>query len=264
MVNLIKNLVITTATVVFLFVAASVAAAEAPASASLHDAKADALLKQMSDYISGLKSLSADYYVSDEEIMDDGFKLSVLRSGVIKIRRPDKLFISRKGVLRDQEIYFDGSHLVAYGKNLKMSVDVPVKGDLDAMQKAAADIFGAELPGRDIFSKDAYTPLMDVITESISLGSVRIGDMTCRQLAFRTDEVDLQLWVQEGDQPLPCRYTITSKWTYAAPQYTVTFANWKVNQEYPESDFSFTAPDGTQKTTVEAFKKFLLKEADKK
>ena len=81
--------------------------------------------------------------------------------------------------------------------------------------------------------------------------------VTCRQVAFRTDEVDWQLWVEEGDRPLPCRYTITSKWTYGAPQYTITFTNWGVNPDLPASDFQFTASEGTKSTTVEEFRKSL-------
>ncbi len=50
-----------------------------------------------------------------------------------------------------------------------------------------------------------------------------------------------ELWVEEGERPLPCRYTITSKWTYGAPQYTVTFTNWQVNPKLAAGDFQFTA-----------------------
>ncbi|MEA3467459.1 MAG: DUF2092 domain-containing protein [Thermodesulfobacteriota bacterium] len=255
-----KISIITFASAALLFTAGSALAANAPAAASLHDAQAEARLKQMSDYMGGLKSFSADTYVVDEQIMGDGFKLAALRSGSIKIKRPDKLYISRTGVIRDQEVFFDGKNLVIYGKNLKMALTVPVKGDMDAALGTAAETFGKDVQGRDLISSDLYSPLMEVITESANLGVVKIGDRNCRQLAFRTDEVDMQLWVAEGDKPLPCRYTITSKWTHAAPQYTVTFDNWQVNQKLQDSDFTFTAPDGVKKVTVEAFKNALMQE----
>lgn len=219
--------------------------------------EAEALLKKMSDYMSGLKSFTADAYVFDEQIMSDGFKMSVLQSGVIKIKRPNKFYVSRKGMVRDQETFFDGERLVVYGNNLNMSVEIPVKGDVDAVLDAATENFGAELPARDLVSTDSYTPLMEPVEESSYLGTVDIGGVTCRQLAFRTDEVDWQLWVEEGDRPLPCRYTITSKWTYAAPQYTVTFTNWQVNPDLSDDEFTFTAPDGAKSVTAEEFRKTL-------
>jgi len=262
MTNQVKKLVITVVSIALMLAIGSIAAAE-----NLRDAKAEATLKKMSEYMAGLKSFSADAYIFDEQIMADGFKLSILRSASVKMQRPDKLYLSLKGMIRNQEVFFNGENLVIYGKNLKMAIEMQFKGDVDAMLDKATDIFSAELPGRDLLSKDVYTPLMDVVTESADLGVIKIGDVACRYLAFRSDEVDFQLWVEEGDRPLPCRYTITSKWTYGAPQYTVTFTNWQVNQKFPDSDFTYTAPEGIQKTTVEKFQKALeqaLKQEGKK
>ncbi len=254
MVNAKNTIVITAA--LLLGASGPIVAGDSGGSTGL-DPQADALLKKMSDYIGGLKSFTADAYVFDEQIMGDGFKLSVLRSGFIKVRRPNKFHIARKGMVRDQEVFFDGSSLVVHGKRLGMSIEVPVSGDVDAALDAATETFGAELPARDLVSTDAYTSLMEPVVESAYLGAVEIGTATCRQLAFRTDEVDWQLWVQEGERPLPCRYTITSKWLSAAPQYTVTFTNWQVNPDLPDGDFKFIAPEGTKPVTLEDFRKML-------
>ena len=65
--NQIKKGIIAAVTAALMFTAVSAAAADKPVSANLHDAEAEALLKKMSDYMSGLKSLSADFYVFDEQ-----------------------------------------------------------------------------------------------------------------------------------------------------------------------------------------------------
>jgi len=221
------------------------------------DPQADALLKKMSDYMGGLKSFAADAYVVDEQIMGDGFKLSVLKAGSIKVQRPNKFFIAHKSTVGEQEAFFDGSHLIVHGKGIGKFIKVPVSGDVDAALDAVTETLGAELPARDLLSSDAYTPLMEPVEESAHLGAVEIGGVTCRHLAFRTDEVDWQLWIEEGRRPLPCRYTITSRWVYAAPQYSVTLTNWRVNPGFSANDFKFTAPDGTKSTTVEKFRESL-------
>lgn len=225
--------------------------------ASLIDPQADALVKKMSDYMGGLKSFSVNAYVFDEQIMGDAFKMSVLRSGVIKVQRPDKFYVSRTGELRDQEAFFDGSTLVIHGKRLDAAVEVPAKGDIDAGLSAAAELAGNELPARDLLARDSYTPLIDAVEESAYLGKVAIGGETCRHLAFRTAEVDWQLWVSEGERTLPCRYTITSKWLTGAPQYTITFANWKTDQAIPADTFEFKPAKGTKTMTPEEFRKQL-------
>lgn len=227
------------------------------------DPAADALVKKMSDYMGGLKSFSADAAVVDEMIMGDGLKLSALRAGSIKLRRPDHFYMSRKGMVRDQEVFYNGKRLKVHAKSAGAVLDVPAEGEVDALLNKAVEVFGAELPARDLLAADAYTALMEPVQESAALGVVEIDGRSCRQLVFRTDEVDWQLWVEEGDRPLPCRYTITSKWTYGAPQYSVTFSNWAVDPELGDDAFSFTIPEGMQPVTIEEMRKTIAAEGSK-
>jgi len=96
--------------------------------------------------------------------------------------------------------------------------------------------------------------LMEPVEESAYLGAVEINGVVCRHLAFRTDEVDWQLWIAEGNRPLPCRYTITSKWVFAAPQYTVTYTNWQVDPVISSATFDFTAPDNAKPMTMQEYR----------
>ena len=253
----LKNPIATAVVAVLVVGISGAAVAGEPGSATKLDPQADALLKKMSDYMGGLTSFSADAFVVDEQIMGDGFKLSVLKAGSIKVQRPNKFFIEHRSMVGDQEAFFDGRRLVVYGKDIGMFIELPVAGDVDAGLDAATENLGAELPARDLLSTDSYTPLMEPVEESAYLGAVEIGGVTCRHLAFRTDEVDWQLWIEEGERPLPCRYKITSKWVYAAPQYTVTFTNWGANADFPANTFKFTAPEGTKSATVEKFRNAL-------
>ena len=193
-----KNPIATAVTAALLLGVSGTAAALDPASSAMLDPQADALLKKMCDYLGGLKSFTADIHVFDEKIMGDGFKLSMLRSGSIKAQGPNKFHVTRKGMVRDQEFLFDGNRLVVHGKRLGMAIEVPVSGDADTALDAVTEIFGAELPAHDLLSAYAYTPLMEPVEESAYLGSVEVGGVTCRQLAFRIDEVDWYLWVLVG------------------------------------------------------------------
>ena len=250
----IKNLIATAFTTVLMLSISGAAYAADSDSSSLLDPQAAALLKKMSDYMAGLKSFTADAYVFDEQIMGDGFKLSVLGAGVLKVQRPNKFYIAYKDMGRVREAFFDGNSIIVHAKGTGMFIKAPVTDGADV--NGALDIIAekteAELPARDLISTDAYTPLMEPVEESAYLGADEIAGVTCRQLAFRTDEVDWQLWIEEGKRPLPCRYTITSKWVYAAPQHTVTFTNWKVNPKLSAKEFKFNE-SGAKSTTLEKF-----------
>lgn len=227
------------------------------------DPRAEALLKKMGEYMGSLKSFSADAHMIEDQIMGDGFKMAVLQSGAIKVQRPDKFHILRTGEPYDQEIFYNGSHLSILDKGLDRYIDIAVTGNLDAVLDAADENFDARLPGHDLFSTDAYASLMEPVEESTYLRAVEVNGVTCRHLAFRSDEVDWQLWILEGDTPLPCRYTITSKWINGAPQYTVSYTNWKLNPVIPSAAFDFTAPDDAKPMTMKEYRETLGSQGDK-
>jgi len=236
------------------------AATATAADSSLRDPQAESRLKEMSDFMGQLSGFSVDALVSDERIMADGFKLSALRAGTLKIQRPDKFFFEREGLVHDQAFYFDGEQLGMLANRLGLAVELPVSGDIEAALDTLTLTLGAELPARDLVSADLYKPLMEPVQESAALGVVEINGVACRQLAFRTDEVDWQIWIAEDDQPLPCRYTITSKWVSAAPQFTVTFSDWQINPSFTERDFQMAIPAGIETVDVEAFVEKLSQE----
>jgi hypothetical protein len=59
--------------------------------------------------------------------------------------------------------------------------------------------------------------------------------------------VDYQIWIQDGPQPVPLRYVVTSKEMRGRPQFTIELRNWQPNAEVPDSSFAFTPPAGARK-----------------
>jgi hypothetical protein len=66
-----------------------------------------------------------------------------------------------------------------------------------------------------------------------------IGGVECDHFAFRTSEVDWQIWIAQGSRPYPCRYVITSIKVAQAPQYSVTISDWKIGDEVGAENVSF-------------------------
>jgi hypothetical protein len=77
-----------------------------------------------------------------------------------------------------------------------------------------------------------------------------IGGKECDHLAFRTKDVDWQIWIAQGSQPYPCRYLITAKEVNQAPQYSVQISNWKTGSEVKPDDFAFTNSTNAKKIDI--------------
>jgi hypothetical protein len=98
---------------------------------------------------------------------------------------------------------------------------------------------------------DPYNELMPPVTDVKDLGSGVIRGIECDHLAFRTKEVDWQIWIAQGARPYPCRYVITSKEVKGSPEYTLDIRAWKAGSDVVSDTFKLKIPPGAQKLTPE-------------
>ena len=69
---------------------------------------------------------------------------------------------------------------------------------------------------------------------------------------FRQKDVDWQLWVEAGANPIPRKLVITSKAVGGEPQYTLVIKDWRTDVPADDAAFVFNAPSGAQKVGQDA------------
>lgn len=222
--------------------------------ASAGEEEAKVLLKAMSDYLAAQKTISLTYDNSFEVVSKDKQKLQVVASGKLDLSRPDKLRATRKGGFANVEMVFDGKSFTILGKDANVYAQVEVPGTVDQMVDQVRDNFHKSIPGADLLLANVYDELMRDVVKVKDLGSGVIGGKECDHLAFRTKELDWQIWIAQGDRPYPCRYIITTTGVDMAPQYTLDVREWRIGDEVAAVDFSFKAPKGAKKLDQEELK----------
>lgn len=203
------------------------------------EADAKRILKTMSDYMAAQKSLSFEFDATLEIVTNDDQKLALASSGSATLNRPDKLIVSRSNGFADIEISFDGKMLTLLGKGLNSYTQIEVPGTIDHLVDELQDTHNRPLPAADLLLSNAYEELMRDVVDIKDLGSGMVNGVECDYLAFRTKEVDWQIWIAQGDRPYPYRYVITSKRLSSSPQYTIQTRNWKTGGEVAAVDFHF-------------------------
>jgi hypothetical protein len=235
-------------------VAAGVIMVGLTSSAQAGDAEAKNLLKAMSDYLAAQKNISLAYDANFEVVTTDHQKLLLANSGTIDLSRPDKIRATREAGFANLEMVFDGKTLSMLGKDANLYVQVDAPGTIEQLIDALRDKFQKPLPGADLLLPNVYDVLMADVTDVKDLGSGVIGGTECDHLAFRTKELDWQIWIAQGERPYPCRYVITSKQVDQAPQYSVQIRDWKTGDEVATDDFSFKAPTDAKKMDAKDLK----------
>ncbi len=217
------------------------------ASAAGVEKDAKEILRSMSDYLGGLKAFSADADVDNEVVDQQGQKLHLNSSASFVVQRPGNLYMHRLGGAGEVELLFDGKTVTIHGMRGSIYMQIDTPGDLgQALQNTRIET-GIDFPGADLLFSDPYDALMYGVVSGAYLGSGYVNGIECHHLAFRSAQVDWQIWIQTGDVPLPMKYVITTKWVTAAPQYVARFRNWNTKPKIESKRFDFTPKQGAKK-----------------
>ena len=219
----------------------------ASSGASAAEAEAKTMLKAMSDYMAQQKAISFAYDTNFEVVTKDHQKLLLASSGKVEMGRPDKFRATRSGGFANVETTFDGKTLTLLGKDDNLYAQAETPGTVDHLIDELRNKYQRPVPGADLLLTNVYDELMRDVVDVKDLGSGVIGGTECDHLAFRTKEVDWQIWIAQGEHPYPCRYVITSTQVDQGPQYSVQISDWKTGTDVVADNFSFKAPTDAKK-----------------
>jgi hypothetical protein len=212
------------------------------------------ILKAMSDYLASQKTISATFDSTLEVITHQSEKIQFTSSGTRLLHRPNEIRATRTGGYADVEMFFDGKTLTVYGKNINGYTQLESPGSVDQLIDTLRG-HGWALPGADLLLGNVYDTLSADVIEAKHIGLGLIDGVECEHLAFRNQDVDWQLWVEVGANPIPRKLIITSKAVGGAPQYTLVIKDWKTDVAPDQLAFEFEPPEGAEKLELEALAK---------
>ena len=225
-----------------LVLAAGLGSLPAAVAAADIDPEAERVLRAMSTHLEGLRTFSFSSEIDNELINLEGQKLQLSGSGKAIFQRPSRFYMSRQGMFSDMEMIYDGEKVTLHGKRQNAYMQLPVSGATDDAIRTLEQVIGLDFPGADLLLSDLFSILSDGIESSRYIGVVDIGGVECHHLAFREDKFDWQLWVSTGDEPLPIKYVITSKWMTGAPQFSLRLRDWNQDPMIKADRFDFSPP----------------------
>ncbi|MBI3758708.1 MAG: DUF2092 domain-containing protein, partial [Deltaproteobacteria bacterium] len=135
-------------------------AARDPAEKTI-DARADAALHQMCDY---LQKLPEFRYVSDvrsEQVQRDGQKIETSRRVTVELKRPNLIHVSTTGDKLARESFFDGDKCTIVDLRARVYSIVDTPDTLEGARDFMAEKYDMEMANSDILMTDPYKELTD-------------------------------------------------------------------------------------------------------
>jgi hypothetical protein len=212
------------------------------------DLEARARLLDMAGFIAGSKAFGVTIRSGYEAIQADGQRIEFGEKRRITIQRPDRMRVEAERSDGDRGlILFDGKVLTAFKADDNVFAQQDLNATVDEMLVYLVRDLRLTLPLARMFHTGFRESLEKLLTSVSFVEENYLFDVPTDHLAVRSDNVDLQVWVSRGEQPLPRRVVITYKNEPDQPQFWAELSDWNSSPAITDANFSFTPPAGAEK-----------------
>lgn len=99
-------------------------------------------------------------------------------------------------------------------------------------------------PLADLIYTSPYDAYVDSMTAGQYVGEETVEGATCHHLAFQHPAIDFDIWLQDGDRPLPCKLQLSYKQDEGAPKSVLIFRDWDLSPTFEPHLFAYRPPEG--------------------
>jgi hypothetical protein len=221
---------------------------EAPPTGAAIDPEATRALVRMGSYLRTLKDINLRARVTREEVMLDGQKTQRVSDVEVTARRPNRLRVTVRDDRQPRNFYYDGKTFTLFAPSNGFYAQADAPATIGELSDRLEEKFKIQLPLVDLFRWGTDDANLAALTSAIVLTPNKVDGVTVDHYAFRQDGADWQLWVQEGEHPLPRKLVITTTSDEARPQYTAEWT-WNLSPSINDREFTFSPPKGAKKIT---------------
>jgi hypothetical protein len=241
-------LALAVAAVLLLSGGAVLAAGDVPATPAVEqDPAARAILLKMADVIAKAPAFSVTVRSGYDAIQADGQYIEFGERRRILLQRPDRVRVEVERSDGDRGlVLFDGKGITAFKADDNVYARAEKPGTVDSAIVYLVRDLQMTLPMARMFLT-SFPQDLEKQTASVSyVEEDLLFDVPTDHLAARSAEVDLQVWVAQGEQPLPRRVILTYKNAPGQPQFRAEFTEWNLSPKIAADSFTFTPPAGAE------------------
>jgi hypothetical protein len=217
------------------------AAAAAPPEPPRVDPEAVAALAKMSAFLRTIPAFQITVQTQRDDVDEYGQLITLSGDATYKVRRPDAFSINLALPSQSGQYVYDGKTLTAYDAGTASYSRFPAPPTIRATLDLAKQKYGATVPLEDLFSWSEGDDRAKALTSAHFIGKTRVAGQAANHYAFRQPGIDWQIWIADGNKPLPLRIAIVSSKDPARPQFLADLA-WNTAPQFAANAWTFTPP----------------------
>jgi len=205
------------------------------------DPQAVSALERMGNFLRSQRAMVVNAETATDEVLDSGQKIQRNGVAVLKVSRPDRLRAEVNSDRTNEQLFYDGKTFTIYQPQLGYYGSFDAPPTLAQLVDVAEQRYGIDMPLADLFTWGTERSQVAALKGAINVGPSMVKGVQCDHYAFHQADVDWQVWIQQGPQPLPRKMVITTTTEKSRPQHSAVLS-WDLAPRLDESMFTFTPP----------------------
>ena len=215
--------------------------------------QATALLTAMANHLAGLQSFTVAFRDGYDVVQSSGQKIEFGETRRITLARPNQLRVEE--IASDGRLdlaLFDGKTITVFDADTNVFAQTPQPGTVDDALVYFVRDLRMRMPLARLLTSRLPSEWPKRVQAVDYVESADIDGVKTHHVAGRTDSVDFQYWIMDGERPLPLRVVLTYVNEPGQPQFWANFSNWNTTPKLSPTTFGFIPPPDASKIAFAA------------
>ncbi len=206
------------------------------------DPHADELLSKTCAALGTADALSFHAEILFDKVLHRAVKVQYAAEMNFALQRPDELMVDYHSDLGGKQVWYQGDTLTIFDEPHEMYASMKVPSSIDAMLDQVEATEHLTLPLSNLAYSDPCLRIRKQIIFGSYIGVNDVNGVACDHVAFSSRNIDLQLWLDRSEKPVPRKIVINYRTEPGSPEYIAVLSDWKFPKEISDSHFNPQLP----------------------
>lgn len=199
----------------------------------------------MARFLASRERFSVVMDVNYDALQGSGTPVEINERRTVSVARPDRLRVDSEGSDAErQTLVFDGQSLSLVTQPANVYASSEVAGTVDHAIRHFLQTLGMRLPLALMLSAEFPGEFDARLQAARFIETTSIFGAPAHHFAGRAAGIDFQVWIADGETPLPQRIVLTYREDRGRPQFRAQFRDWNLDPQFPAGQFAFEPPPG--------------------
>lgn len=226
---------------------ANAAGPQQPEGAPL-DPEAVSVMSRAWSFLGELEAFTVGATAWSDVALDDDETIQYESRVELALRRPDRLQIRVRGDVQDRGLWINGEEISVLESGYYATVQA--RKTIAETLALLDQRYEVRFPLQDLALDAASSRSARRVRDVTYLGRHTVGGRPCHHVVWSEPDIDVQVWIDARDQPLPRRIVVEHKTLPNTPRYQISLHDWDLAPNLPDDRFRFTPPEGATQIEI--------------